>query len=72
RLLTRVIPNGICCGEEVWQDTNLRLPKEVAPVEWHNVFTGQSLKSSPVGEDSVLRMADILADFPVALLTART
>jgi (1->4)-alpha-D-glucan 1-alpha-D-glucosylmutase len=72
RLLTQVIADGLCCGEEVWQDTNLLLPRDAATVEWHNVFTGQTLKSCRVGEDSVLRMADILADFPVALLMAQT
>ncbi len=71
RLFTRVIANGLPCGEEVWQDTNLHLPKDAASVKWHNIFTGQSYKSRQVGEDFVLRMSDVLADFPVALLTAR-
>jgi (1->4)-alpha-D-glucan 1-alpha-D-glucosylmutase len=53
-------------GELVWGDTRLTLPDSMA-APLRNLYTGR--RSPPNG--SALRMANILCDFPVALLTDR-
>lgn len=55
-------------GKDVWRDTWLTLPDAYAGRQYRDAFTGQSIT---VGErDGVpcLAVADLLADFPVALL----
>ena len=64
--LTPLPPEGAApppLGPDVWGDTRLVLPH--APAALRNVFTGQT--HSPAG--SRLSLAELLADFPVALLT---
>ena len=64
RLLTRLVDASTHpTGEKVWHDT--RLPLVGAPRRWTNAFTGQELDVN-----GSLRVADALAEFPVALLTA--
>lgn len=65
RLLTRLETDaaGLPLGEKVWQGTRLMLQNVEAGLPWQNVFTGQTLSS--------LALAEIFADFPVALLIAR-
>jgi (1->4)-alpha-D-glucan 1-alpha-D-glucosylmutase len=46
----------------VWEDT--ALTGDVVAGRWRNLFTGEELEASGDG----LRLADVLADFPVALL----
>jgi (1->4)-alpha-D-glucan 1-alpha-D-glucosylmutase len=50
-------------GPNVWADTRLTLPS-AAPRAWRNVFTGKVSLA-----DGGLPVAEILAHFPVALLT---
>ena len=68
-------------GEAVWADTALYLPP-AAPARWQNVFTGEII-SAALQKDSasapnpsnntsgtqLLAMAEVLGNFPVALLT---
>jgi (1->4)-alpha-D-glucan 1-alpha-D-glucosylmutase len=56
-------------GAEIWRDTRLPLPEGVTALR--DELTGRQLAAAP-GDDGqpTLRLADILADFPVALLTA--
>ncbi len=62
RLLTGQLETGsFPLGEEVWEDTALLLPEESGP--WREVFTDARL---PPG--SRLPIADLLRQFPVALL----
>jgi (1->4)-alpha-D-glucan 1-alpha-D-glucosylmutase len=64
RLLTRVVDGSAPpIGEKIWRDTRLLLAQ--GPERWTNVLTGKQVKG---GES--LRVADALAEFPVALLTA--
>ncbi len=51
-------------GPEVWADTRLKLPDTLAGRPYRELFTGQAI---PVKGDE-LPLADILADFPVAIL----
>jgi (1->4)-alpha-D-glucan 1-alpha-D-glucosylmutase len=59
RFVTR-ITDDLPLGPDVWQDTRIALPFRSSLTD---LFTGKSLIAS--GE---LRLADVLADFPVALL----
>jgi (1->4)-alpha-D-glucan 1-alpha-D-glucosylmutase len=54
-------------GREVWSDTEITLPAELADHRWRNVFTGELLARTPNG---TLLVADVLGVFPIALLTA--
>ncbi len=53
-------------GDVVWGDTRLPLPDAQPGRRYRNIFTGEILT---VAKDGSLRLADILARFPVALLT---
>ena len=58
-------------GEAVWGDTVLVLPA-AAPSCWRNVFTGETVDTTPATGNSDVRtlpLARVLATFPVALLT---
>ena len=57
---------------EWWRETSVRLPAD-APVELVHAFSGQRLRGS-VAEDGgmTLDVADVLASFPVALLTGNS
>ena len=48
-----------------WGGTSLSLPADCADLHWTNAFTGQSVEAGPA-----LRVADLLDEFPVALLTS--
>jgi len=50
-------------GEGTWKDTSLLFPQQ-APDKWKNALTGQE-----IGGARRLPVAEILAEFPVALLT---
>ena len=52
-------------GPEVWRNDRLSVPGEPGRA-FENLFTGQSLTV----EDNGLKLADVLADFPVAALIA--
>ena len=48
----------------VWEDTTVRLAGTEGVRRWRNVFTGETLAAS----DARLRLAEVLGEFPVALL----
>ncbi len=52
-------------GGDVWTDTRLSLPRELAEGTYRNVFTGETLSPD---KDSGFWMHTVLARFPVALL----
>ncbi|GAA4425279.1 malto-oligosyltrehalose synthase [Pontibacter saemangeumensis] len=53
-------------GQQIWEDTSIVLP-ERAPMQWQQVFGGESLSA-----DGALQIADLFKSFPVAFLTATT
>jgi (1->4)-alpha-D-glucan 1-alpha-D-glucosylmutase len=55
-------------GAAVWRDTALKLPTASTPLEWRNVFTGET-RTTEAGE-ACLPVADALASFPVGLFVA--
>ncbi len=60
----RELPLGPAC----WGDTVLELPPSVARRAYRDVLTGAILEVNGPGDRGVLRVADVLARFPVALL----
>ncbi len=66
RFLTALVgPGEPPFGEQVWEDTSIRLPRD-APLTWRNALTDEILRAQgeiPVGET--------LAAFPAALLVGR-
>ena len=73
RLVTRLAGlEGLPLGETIWQDTQFLLPGVEPSLKWRNIFTGQEVAASPDEENgSRLRLSEVFADFPVALLMAR-
>ncbi len=56
-------------GDNVWQDTSLRLPEGAAGRTWRSVLTGDIVEER--GSDGpMLRVADALGTLPVALLAS--
>jgi (1->4)-alpha-D-glucan 1-alpha-D-glucosylmutase len=55
-------------GAEVWADTNIRLPDDVAKRQFTNILTGEVLNLPDGGGDKGLSVGQILSHFPVALL----
>lgn len=64
RLLAQVVEQGELPIGQVWQDTAITLPAD-APTQWKNLFGVEHVEGP-----SALAASDILASFPVALLTA--
>jgi maltooligosyltrehalose synthase len=57
-------------GDSVWGDTAVELPKEfIEPVSLQNLFDGQTVPTDRTGGRITVRLADVLRNFPVGLLT---
>ncbi|HXU19096.1 MAG TPA: malto-oligosyltrehalose synthase [Verrucomicrobiae bacterium] len=54
---------------EFWQDTALLLPRETSR-SWRNIFTHREIGSQLFGDNQTLLLGDLLAQFPVAVLTS--
>ncbi len=54
-------------GRACWGASALRLPRG-APTSWVNIYTGEELEARASGRSRVLRLAQVFANFPVALL----
>ncbi|MBI5672678.1 MAG: malto-oligosyltrehalose synthase, partial [Nitrospirae bacterium] len=55
-------------GSDVWGDTWVTVPSWRSGSPYRNLFTGEKLLSQPVGEHQMLSVAQVLRNFPVALL----
>ena len=68
RLVASLVPDASRppVGPDLWDDTVLRLPDGVAG-RFRNVFT-DAVIDVPGGEGAVLRVGDVLKEFPVGLL----
>lgn len=56
-------------GKQTWGDTSIILPGELAAASYRNLYTGSLVKPVEGEGTQSLPLADLLADFPVALLT---
>jgi (1->4)-alpha-D-glucan 1-alpha-D-glucosylmutase len=69
RLLSRVIDVGeLPLGEIAWGDAQLYVPAGGPGRRWHNVFTGETVTAAEQDGQVGMRLADVFAHFPVALL----
>ncbi|HEX9898663.1 MAG TPA: malto-oligosyltrehalose synthase, partial [Candidatus Methylomirabilis sp.] len=70
RFFTRLIrePGELPLGQEVWQTTRIVLPPEGKGGRYRNVLTGEMLAAEGQAAGERLHLAEVLADFPVALL----
>lgn len=55
----------------VWGDTGLVLPPSMATEKFHSIFTGREVTSTSQSSGAVLKVSDVLDEFPVALLSHR-
>jgi (1->4)-alpha-D-glucan 1-alpha-D-glucosylmutase len=70
RLVTRLMAGAgdLSLGPNVWLDTVLLLPG-ISPGQcFRNIFTGEVLTTTTQQGQGCLRLADVFAHFPVALL----
>lgn len=66
RFLTQVIqPDEYPLGEQIWQDTQIKLPADMPPT-WTNAITGESFSNQ-----GVIAVGDACKQFPVALLIGK-
>jgi (1->4)-alpha-D-glucan 1-alpha-D-glucosylmutase len=71
RLLTRLVgPGELPLGRGAWQDTVLLLPGVNPRLRLRNVFTGEALALAQRDGKPFLRLAEVFANFPVALFEA--
>jgi (1->4)-alpha-D-glucan 1-alpha-D-glucosylmutase len=59
-------------GSAIWGDTMVLVPSWRPGSPYRNLFTGETLASQTVGERQMLPMADVLREYPVALLERLT
>ncbi|MBI4320342.1 MAG: malto-oligosyltrehalose synthase [Chloroflexi bacterium] len=52
----------------VWRNTSLVLPLGTSTTRYRNIFTGETLVAQAQGDGLALRLAEVLGNFPVALL----
>jgi len=60
--------SGLPLGPEVWQDTRIIQPFDIASSCYRNIFTGEVLSLDQQESQLSLALQDILAVYPVALL----
>jgi (1->4)-alpha-D-glucan 1-alpha-D-glucosylmutase len=71
RLTTRLVSAGTPpVGKLVWSDTRIVLPR-AAPQKWNDVLTGKEVRSCGMSDVSWLCICSVLAEAPVALLSAQ-
>lgn len=69
RFFTRLAsPETLPLGEAIWQDTHIVLPFNAAAVKYRNIFTGVTVTAADREGIQTLSVAEIIRDFPVALL----
>ncbi len=70
RLMATLTPdsNRLPLGPDVWAATQLHLDGVPPGLAWRNVLTGAHLKPRGAEGAAILAVAELMADFPVALL----
>ncbi len=57
-------------GTPTWGSTEIALPEDL-PSSWHNLFTGETVRTTIVAGRRAIRVAEALRSCPVALLYSR-
>lgn len=70
RFLTRLMKgtDEMPLGKELWGDSRIVIPEEIAGDRFHNIFTGETLKSVEKEGKRVLPLGEVFVHFPVAML----
>ena len=70
RFLTRLIqtPEEMPLGKKIWGNSWIALADEIRVNHFHNILTDETVKAVEENGKRVLRIGEILANFPVALL----
>jgi (1->4)-alpha-D-glucan 1-alpha-D-glucosylmutase len=70
RFLTRPLKGGeeMPFGEHVWKDTGVMIPDEIPGDTYRNIFTGEVVTEIKQDGKRTLRLGEVFASFPVALL----
>jgi (1->4)-alpha-D-glucan 1-alpha-D-glucosylmutase len=72
RLLTTLVPpGGVPLGAAIWRDTALIVPGIAPGQRCRHVFTGATIRAGDDQGQGALPLAEVFADFPVALLVAQ-
>jgi (1->4)-alpha-D-glucan 1-alpha-D-glucosylmutase len=73
RLIAQLLADGheAPLGEAVWHDTRLRVPGLDPQQSWRHVFTGELVRLVMEDGHPTVAVADLMAQFPVALLMAQ-
>jgi len=73
RLVARLTGNGtrLPLGPDVWGDTRVVLPPDLPEGPYVDRFTGARIRAGTRGGSEGLAVAELLSDFPVALLGSR-
>jgi (1->4)-alpha-D-glucan 1-alpha-D-glucosylmutase len=70
RWFTRLSEDGSPpIGRNIWQDSVIELPSDELAGRYCNILTGERLSATKREAKLVLALADVFANFPVALLT---
>lgn len=70
RFFTSLIPEpqSLPMGEEVWGDSSLIVPIAEPHAGYRNVFTDEIIAAKNYEDATVLRLSEVFANFPVAML----
>lgn len=70
RLTARLTEHGVRwpLGPEVWEDTAIVIPGDLAAEAYPHAFTGAAVRPTPRNSQIVVAVGTLLAEFPVALL----
>jgi|Deesub1362A_J573_1020465.scaffolds.fasta_scaffold00168_22 (1->4)-alpha-D-glucan 1-alpha-D-glucosylmutase len=68
RLLTGCLKSYELPLGDIWKDTYLLLPEEMAGSAYRNIFTGQTITPIEHEGKNVITLSDVFSSFPVALL----
>jgi (1->4)-alpha-D-glucan 1-alpha-D-glucosylmutase len=73
RLIAKLLPDASALphGSEVWGETMLPLPEELAGRSWYSLFSGETVAAEEYQGRPALPAARVFARFPAALLLDR-
>ena len=72
RFLTHFVRSAahLPLGQKVWKGSGVVLPEGILGSNFINIFTGETIQAARQNGKRILRLGDVLANFPVALLVA--
>jgi (1->4)-alpha-D-glucan 1-alpha-D-glucosylmutase len=64
-------PQGLPLGEEVWGDSSLMVPFFEPGARYRNIFTGEIIAAREYKNATALKLSELFANFPVAMLDSQ-